>query len=389
MNGLYFDSASTTPVDVEVAAAMLQVLHTVSGNPSSSAHAFGRSAAQRVEQGRRQIAEEFGCESDEVIFTSGATEADNLALAGVAHAHADKGRHLIVSAIEHRAVLACAEQLERDGFAVTRVKPDANGVVAPAAIAAAIRPDTLLISLMHTNNEIGVIQPIEAVAELAAEAGVLFHVDAAQAVGKFEIDLAALPIDLLTASAHKLHGPQGIGCLILRNRRLLKLAPLMQGGAHEYGLRPGTLPVHQIVGFAAALRKAARQRAHDLAQVTAVRARFLDTLSAQADTDVIVQGAAAPQRSPYILGLSFPGLSSDALINQLDGQVAIASGSACSSGALEPSYVLRAMGVQDDLLYGAVRVSFDRTHSIEQADEAARRIAAAVRRIRRLMQESG
>ena len=330
MSCLYFDSASTTAIDPDVVAEMTDALLSLVGNPSAGSHADGQAAARRIEHCRELVAEEFGCEPDEVVFTSGATESDNLALMGVARAYADRGRHLIVSAIEHRAVLACAEQLEREGFEISRIQPDAAGVVRPEAVAAALRPETLLISVMHTNNEIGVLQPIEAIAEVAAEAGVLFHVDAAQAAGKTAIDLESIPIDLLTASAHKLHGPKGIGCLVIRNRRQLRLAPLMHGGEQEGGLRPGTLPVHQIIGFASALAKAARRRDTDRAQVTAVRERFLHTLTAAA-MPIIVHGADAP-RSPYILGLSIPGISSDALINQLADSLALSSGSACSSG---------------------------------------------------------
>jgi cysteine desulfurase len=378
LNRLYFDSAATTPTDPEIVSEMVEVLQTLHGNPSSVSHQFGRDAERRIAACRQSIADAFVCDPEEVIFTSGATESDNLALAGAARAFADRGRHIIVSAIEHRAVLACAEQLEREGFAVSRIKPDAGGVVQPDAVAAALRSDTLLISLMHMNNETGVLQPVEAVAEVAAEAGVLFHVDAAQSAGKYAIDLDSVPIDLLTASAHKLHGPKGIGCLIVRNRRRLRLEPLINGGGQEYGLRGGTLPVHQIVGFASALAKAERRREADRAQVTRVCERFLATLSAI--VPVIVHGAES-SRSPYILSLSIPRVSSDAIINRIDESLAIASGSACASGALEPSYVLRAMEIDEDALYGAFRVSFDRTHTLEQAEEAACRLGDAVDRI--------
>jgi len=383
LTGLYFDSASTTPIDPEVVAEMIDALQSLLGNPSAIAHDYGQAAARRVAGCRELIADAFSCEPDEVIFTSGATESDNLALMGIARAYADRGRHLVVSAIEHRAVLACAEQLEREGFEITRVQPDPNGVIQPEAIVAALRPETLLVSVMQANNETGVLQPIEAIAEVAAEAGVLFHVDAAQAAGKYAIDLDAIPIDLLTASAHKLHGPKGIGCLVIRNRRQLRLAPMMHGGEQEYGLRPGTLPVHQVIGFASALAKTSRRREADRVQVAAVRERFLHSLAA-ADIPVIQHGAEAP-RSPYILGLSIPGIPSDALINQLSGNLAISSGSACSSGTIEPSHVLRAMGVSDQALYSAFRVSFDRTHRLEQAEQAARLIVEAVRRIQDLM----
>lgn len=385
MHPVYFDSAASTPLDPDVALEMCEALRSTQGNPSSAAHRFGQTAARRVEACRAGIAAEFGCAPDEIIFTSSATEANNLALAGVVRANAEHGHHAIVSAIEHRAVLACAEQLEREGFEVTRVQPDKVGVVQADAIAAQIRPDTLLISLMHTNNETGVQQPIEAVAEVAAEAGLLFHVDAAQGAGKFKIDLDAVPIDLLTVSAHKLYGPTGSGCLVVRNRRQLRLAPLIHGGGQEYGLRSGTLAVHQIVGLATALQKMAARRSEDLAQVSALRERFLANLKAALHPllPLIVHGD--PERcSPYIINFSIPGVSGHALINQCASQIAIATGSACASGTVEPSHVLRAMGVEGDLLYGAVRVSLDRYHTQADIETAVGAIMQSVKRIREL-----
>lgn len=380
---LYFDTAATTPVAAEVLARMVESLSSEDGyaNPSSLAHLPGQAAAAVVEAARAEIAAELGCETDEVIFTSGATEANNLALRGVALAHAAHGRHLVTSALEHKAVLECCGALQREGCEVTYLTPNRQGWIEPEAVERALRPDTLLLSLMHTNNETGVMQPIAEVAAMAAEAGVLFHVDAAQAAGKFAIDLQQIPIDLLALSAHKFHGPKGVGCLVVRNRRHLRLQPLMYGGGQEFGLRPGTLATHQIVGLSVALSLAAARRKADLAHVTELKRQFLDQLGAHLSFQV----HGDPGRcSPYIVNFAIPGVSSDALINQLAADVAIASGSACSSGTVEPSTVLRAMGIEGDPLYGAVRLSFSRDHTMAEVILAVERIVAAVRRMQEL-----
>ena len=380
---LYFDTAATTRVAPEVVAAMVAQLNSVDSyaNPSAISHQPGQAAAAVVAEARASIAAELGCESDEVIFTSGATEANNLALRGVALAHAAHGRHLVVSAIEHPAVLACCDALEREGYAITRVAPNRQGWIEPEAVAFALRPDTLLISLMHINNETGMMQPVTEVAELAAEAGVLFHVDAAQAAGKFRIDLQRLPIDLLSLSAHKFHGPKGAGCLVIRHRRHLRLQPLLYGGGQEFGLRPGTLATHQIIGLSTALTLAATRREADLLHVAELKRQFLDQLSVH--FPIQIHGDLS-RSSPYIVNLSIAGISSTALLNQLAGELAIASGSACSSGAIEPSPVLRAMGIEGESLYGAIRVSFSRDHSVSEVAEAVQRIAAAVQRMQEL-----
>lgn len=380
---LYFDTAAATRLAPEVLAVMVEQLASPAtfANPSSSAHAPGRAAAAVIATARAEIAAELGCEADEVIFTSGATESNNLALRGVALPHAASGRHLITSAIEHKAVLECCASLEREGYEVTYIAPNRNGWVESKAVERALRSDTLLVSLMHANNETGVLQPIAEVAALTLEQGVLLHVDAAQTAGKLPLDLSEIPIDLLSFSAHKFHGPKGIGCLVVRNRRRLRLQPLLYGGGQEFGLRPGTLPTHQIVGLAAALKLAAARREQDLAKVAALKRLFIADLKAQ--LPVQVHGEAAPT-SPYIVNFSITGIPSDALINQLADEVAIASGAACSSGAMEPSYVLRAMGIEGDALYGAVRLSFDRNHSEQDIATAVARIVAAVRRMREL-----
>jgi len=314
---LYFDTAATTRIAPEVLTAMVEQLASpmTFANPSSEAHVPGRAAAAVIATARADIAAELGCEADEVIFTSGATEANNLALRGVALAHAAYGRHIITSAIEHKAVLECCASLECEGYEVTYLSPNTEGWVEPEAVECALRPDTLLVSLMHTNNETGVMQPIAEVAALAAERGVLLHVDAAQAAGKFRINLDETPIDLLSLSAHKFHGPKGIGCLVVRNRRQLRLRPLLYGGGQEFGLRPGTLPTHQIIGLSTALNLAAKRREADLVWVAELKRRFIAELKAQLPVQVHGQ---LENTSPYILNFSIAGIQSDALINQVE-----------------------------------------------------------------------
>lgn len=379
---LYFDTAATTAVAAEVVARMVECLCGPDGdaNPSSP-HLPGQAAATVVARARAKIAAELGCETDEVIFTSGATEANNLALRGIALAHAAHGRHLVTSAIEHKSVLECCAVLAREGYEITCLAPNGGGWVEPEAVARALRPDTLLVSLQHINNETGVMQPIAEVADLAARAGVLFHVDAAQAAGKFAIDLQNIPIDLLALSAHKFHGPKGVGCLVVRNRRHLRLQPLMVGGGQEFGLRPGTLATHQIVGLSTALALAAKRREADLAHVHALKRHFLEQLGQR--LPVRVQGDLA-RSSPYIVNFSIEGIPGEALINQVSADLAIASGSACSSGTIEPSHVLRAIGIEGDPLYGAVRLSFGRDHKMAEVSTAIERIVAAVDRMKAL-----
>jgi cysteine desulfurase len=351
------------------------------GNSSSGQHAAGRQAAELIERARLYVASELRCAAEEVIFTSGATESINLALRGVALANAQHGRHIVTTEIEHKATLACCESLRDEGFEVTRVPPGHDGRVDPAAIADAVRSDTLIVSVMHTNNETGVMQPLREIAAIAEDRGVLLHVDAAQAAGKLRIDLATIPIDLLSLSAHKFHGPKGVGCLFVRDRPRLRLRPLTFGGGQEFGLRPGTLPTHQIVGLAVALDLVSRNREQDHKQVARLKAEFIDTLSARVSLSV---HGAQDAASPYIVNLSVRGIGSDALINQCAAEIAIASGSACSSGTVEPSHVLRAMGLEGDPLYGAVRVSFDRYHTSADIEVAVDAIANAVERIKEL-----
>lgn len=380
---LYLDMASTTPVAPEAIEAMLAHLG-VNGcyyNPASANHQLGCVAAASVEASRSVIASLLGCEPEEVIFTSGATESNNLALRGIANAHASHGRHLVTSLIEHKSVLETCHALEREGFEVTYLKPNQGGWVEPEAVEKALRPDTLLVSLLHTNNETGVLQPVGEIASLLAEAGVLFHVDAAQAAGKLPLDLNETPIDLLSLSAHKFHGPKGAGCLVIRNRRHLRLQPILTGGGQEFGLRSGTLATHQIAGMSAALQLVTKGRERDHAHVSKLKKQFIEQIGQH--FAIKIHGD-RERCSPYIVNFSITGVSSDALINQLSNEVAISSGSACSSGTIEPSYVLRAMGIEGDELYGAVRASFSCYHTIADISLAVERIVAAVRRMREL-----
>ena len=380
---LFLDMASTTPVASAAIEAMLRHLGAESCyfNPASTSHAAGQAAAADVERYRAAIAEVLGCDAAEVVFTSGATEANNLALRGIAQAHAQHGRHLVTSQIEHKSVLATCQALEQAGFDVTYLQPDASGRISAASVKAALRPDTLLVSLHHTNNETGVMQPLAEIADLLADAGVLLHVDAAQAAGKLPLDLNQLPIDLLSLSAHKFHGPKGMGCLVIRNRRHLRLQPLLTGGGQEFGLRPGTLSTHQIAAMAVSLQLAHQQQAQHLAHVTRLKQQFVSELAQQV---AITLHADQAHTSPYIVNFAIAGIRSDALLNQLATEVALSSGSACASGTIEPSYVLRAMGIEGPGLYGAVRASFSRDHTVADISLAVERIVAAVRRMQEL-----
>jgi cysteine desulfurase len=288
---------------------------------------------------------------------------------------------LITSQIEHKAVLETCHALEQEGFEVTYLKPNAGGWIEPEAVKAALRPETLLVSLLHTNNETGVCQPIDEIAAVLAEAGVLFHVDAAQAAGKFPLNLNETPIDFLSLSAHKFHGPKGIGCLVIRNRRQLRLQPMLTGGGQEFGLRSGTLATHQIAGMTAALQLAAHSQSQDYVHVSALKKQFIKQLE---QSSAIKINGDTERSSAYIVNFSINGISSDALINQLATTVALSSGSACSSGTIDPSYVLRAMGVEGDALYGAVRASFSRYHTMTDISQAVEHIIAAVRRMQEL-----
>ncbi len=379
---IYLDHHATTPVDPRVVEAMLPWLGERFGNASSRSHAYGWQAEEAVEQAREQVADLVGATPREIVFTSGATESDNLALFGVAEAYREKGRHLVTATTEHKAVVDPCRALEKRGFAVTWLAPDGEGRIAAADVAAALRADTVLVSLMHANNEIGVLHPVGEVGAVCKRRGVLFHSDAAQSVGKVPVDVQAMAIDLLSISAHKLYGPKGIGALYVRRRDpRVRLTPLMYGGGHERGLRPGTLPVHQIVGFGAACAIARAEMAGEAERSRGLRERLLARIRAQLP-DVRVNGALEP-RLPNNLNVSFAGVEGEALLMALR-DVALSSGAACTSATLEPSHVLRALGVGDDLAHASLRFGLGRGTTEAEIDHVAARVVEAVRALRGL-----
>jgi cysteine desulfurase len=379
---IYCDYAATTPVDPRVAKVMSECL-TVEGdfgNPSSVTHVYGRRAALRVARARETVAALVGCDPAEVIFTSGATESDNLAILGVARANADRGRHVVTARTEHKAVIDAARHLEREGFDVTWLVPDAQGIVEPEAVRAALRPDTQLVSIMHVNNEIGVVADIAAIGAVCRERGVIFHTDAAQSAGKLAIDWRELPVDLLSLTAHKLYGPKGVGALIVRETVRPRLAPLLYGGGQERGLRPGTLATHQVAGFGAAAEIAVESRAPDAAYIASLRDRLWERL--QALEGLYLNGH--PQRRVAgILNVSFEGVEGESLVTALP-ELAVSTGSACNSAVPDPSYVLRALGRDSQLAQSSIRFSLGRFSTEEEVEAAAAKVVREVRRLRAL-----
>jgi cysteine desulfurase len=380
---VYLDNASTTPVADEVIGDILACLGSGGsyGNPSAASYSIGRIAYDKLQHARKIVSDEFNCEPGEVVFTSGATESNNLAIRGAALAHKSRGRHLITSTIEHKSVLETFRRLEQDGFKVSYLHTDSNGRIDPRAVSEAITPETLLVSVMHVNNETGTVQDIKAIGEVAQDAGVLFHVDAAQSAGKFAIDLADVSVDLLSLSGHKFYGPKGVGCLVIRNRRLLALEPLLLGGGQEFGVRSGTVAVHQAVGLASALKYASARREADFAYVETLRHFFITALR---DRFTVFINGDEHSSSPYIVNFSIDGIAGNALVNQLAQDVALSTGSACNSGAIEPSYVLQAMGITGKRLDGGIRASFGRYHAMRDIEIAVAHIDDAVRRMQRL-----
>ncbi|NGY04542.1 aminotransferase class V-fold PLP-dependent enzyme [Solimonas terrae] len=378
---IYLDYAATTPLDQRVRDAMLPWLdaETQFGNPASD-HALGRCARAAVERARSEVAALLGAGSDEIVWTSGATESNNLALKGALEFRGLQGAHLVTSRIEHKAVLDTCRYLETLGVRVTYLTPGADGIVAAEQVLNAVRPDTTLVSLMWVNNETGAINPVAALASQLRERGILFHVDAVQAAGKLPIDLARLPIDLLSVSAHKLYGPKGVGALFVRKRPRARLAPQIHGGGHEQGMRSGTLATHQIVGFGAACGIAAAAMDEEGRRLTALRERLW--LGLQALPKIHLNGSET-QRAPGILNVSFAGAEGESLRAMLP-ELMVSSGSACSSATREPSYVLRALGRDDELAGSSLRLSLGRYTSEAQVDAAAARIVEAVGFLREL-----
>jgi cysteine desulfurase len=379
---IYLDYSSTTPCDPRVAAKMAKCLTLEAnfGNPASRSHMFGWKAEEAVETGRQQVADLINCDPREIVWTSGATEADNLAVKGVAHFYEKKGKHIITSKIEHKAILDSCQQLEREGFEVTYLAPTPEGTIAPDAVAAAIRPDTVLVTLMHVNNEIGVISDIAAIAEVTREKGVLFHVDAAQSTGKVEIDLQSMKVDLMSLTSHKTYGPKGIGALFVRRNPLVRIEPQMHGGGHERGMRSGTLPTHQIVGMGEAFQLAKEEMTQENARVLALRERLLTGLREL--KEVYVNGH-EDIRVAGNLNISFNFVEGESLMMALR-DLAVSSGSACTSASLEPSYVLKALGLNDELAHSALRITLGRFTTEEEIDYSIEKICTAVTKLREL-----
>lgn len=377
---IYLDYASTTPCDPRVAAKMAECLTLEAnfGNPASRSHMFGWKAEEAVETGRQQVADLINCDPREIVWTSGATEADNLAIKGVAHFHVEKGRHIITSNIEHKAVLDSCHQLEREGFDVTYLVPSSQGIITPEDVAAAIRPDTVLVSLMHVNNEIGVITDIAAIAEVTREKGILFHVDAAQSTGKVEIDLEFMKVDLMSLTSHKTYGPKGIGALFVRRNPRVRIEPQMHGGGHERGMRSGTLPTHQIVGMGEAFRLAKEEMTSEHDRVLALRERLFDGLK---ELEEIYVNGHADIRAAGNLNISFNFVEGESLMMALR-DLALSSGSACTSASLEPSYVLKALGLNDELAHSSLRITVGRFTTEEEIDYSIGKIRDAVTKLR-------
>ncbi len=377
---VYLDYAATTPVDPRVAQVMAQYLtgEGIFGNPSSASHAYGREAAQHLEAARADVAALIGAPPECMVFTSGATEADNLAILGVARGRAGFGRHLVSMRTEHKAVLDACRRLEKEGFELSWVAPSADGLVDPAAVAAALRPDTQLVSIMHANNELGVIQDIPAIAAACRERGVLLHTDAAQSAGRLPMDVAALGADLVSLSAHKLYGPKGVGALYVAARARPWVQPLLLGGGQERGLRPGTVPLHQVAGFAAAARLVRDEGSADAQRCAALAGR----LWAQLESLPGLRFNGHPGRClPGFLSVSVEGVEGESLLAGL-GELALSSGSACDSAVAEPSYVLRAIGLSAGLAQATLRISLGRFSTEADVDLAAAAIRREVVRLR-------
>jgi cysteine desulfurase len=377
---IYMDYGATTPCDPRVVDAMIPWLREHFGNPASRSHAWGWEAEAAVEKARGQVAELIGADSREIVWTSGATESINLALKGAAHFYQGKGKHLITLKTEHKAVLDTMRELERQGFEVTYLDVQEDGLVNLDALKAAIRPDTILISILFVNNEIGVIQDIPAIGAMCREKGILLHVDAAQATGRVEIDMNKLPIDLMSMTAHKTYGPKGIGALYVRRKPRVRIEAQMHGGGHERGMRSGTLPTHQCVGMGEAFRIAKAEMADDLAKARKLQQRLLDGLK---DIEQVFVNGSLEKRVPQNLNMSFNYVEGESLIMGIKG-LAVSSGSACTSASLEPSYVLRALGRSDELAHSSLRMTIGRFTTEEEIDYAIATIKHNVAKLREL-----
>ena len=379
---IYLDYASTTPVDPRVASKMMEFLTPDGefGNPASRSHRFGWKADEAVEEARSHVANLVNCDPREIVWTSGATEADNLAIKGVARFYKSKGNHIITSKIEHKAVLDPCRQLEREGFEVTYLDPDQNGVINPSDVKAAIKDTTVLISIMHINNELGSVNDISKIGEIARKNGSFFHVDAAQSTGKTEIDLEKMPIDLMSFSAHKTYGPKGIGALYVRRKPRVRLEALIHGGGHERGMRSGTLATHQIVGMGEAFRLANEEMKQDNVKISKFHEKFLNKVK---EIDHVYLNGDIENKVPNILNVSFNFVEGESLIMGLK-DIAVSSGSACTSASLEPSYVLRALGRKDELAHSSIRFSFGRFTTKDEVDSTVDLVKNSVAQLREI-----
>ncbi len=379
---IYFDYAATTPVDPRVAERMMQYLTPTGmfGNPASKSHAFGWAAEEAVEQARHDVAALLNADAKEIVWTSGATEANNLAIKGAAHFNERRGKHIITCKTEHKAVLDTCRQLEREGFEVTYLDPEPNGLIDLDKFKAALRKDTTIVSIMHVNNETGVIQDIAAIGELCRANQTIFHVDASQSAGKVPIDMETLKVDMMSFSAHKIYGPKGIGALYVRRKPRVRIEAQMHGGGHERGMRSGTLPTHQIVGMGEAFRIAKLEMDTERDRVLMLRNRLYDGLK---DIEEVYVNGDLEHRVAGILNISFNYVEGESLMMSLK-DLAMSSGSACTSASLEPSYVLRALGRSDELAHSSLRLSMGRFSTVEDVDYAIGRIRTAVEKLREL-----
>ncbi|MEY3201918.1 MAG: hypothetical protein RIR70_1468 [Pseudomonadota bacterium] len=377
---IYLDYSATTPVDPRVAEKMIPFITEQFGNPASRSHAYGWAAESAVEEAREQVAALVGADAKDIIWTSGATESNNLAIKGAAHFYQSKGKHIITLKTEHKAVLDTCRELERQGFEVTYLDVQENGLIDMAAFKAALRADTVLVSVMFVNNEIGVIQPIAEIGEICREKGIIFHVDAAQATGKVEINLETLKVDLMSFCAHKTYGPKGIGALYVRRKPRIRLEAQMHGGGHERGLRSGTLATHQIVGMGEAFRLARLEMATENARILKLRERLQQGF---AGMEAVYVNGDLEHRVPHNLNISFAYVEGESLIMAIK-DIAVSSGSACTSASLEPSYVLRALGREDELAHSSIRFSIGRFTTEEEIDYAVKLLRAKVGKLREL-----
>jgi cysteine desulfurase len=377
---IYLDYSATTPVDPRVAEKMIPYLTELFGNPASRSHSYGWTAEKAVEEAREEVAKLVNADSKEIIWTSGATESNNLAIKGAAHFYSGKGKHIITLKTEHKAVLDTVRELERQGFEASYLDVKEDGLVDLDVLKAAIRPDTVVISVLFVNNEIGVIQPIAEIGEICREKGIIFHVDAAQATGKVDIDLSKLKVDLMSFCAHKTYGPKGIGALYVRRKPRVRLEAQMHGGGHERGLRSGTLATHQIVGMGEAFRLARLEMAEENARIGALRDRLLTGLTAIEES--FVNGDMA-HRVPHNLNISFAYVEGESLIMAVK-DIAVSSGSACTSASLEPSYVLRALGRNDELAHSSIRFTIGRFTTAEEIDYTIDLLQRKVGKLREL-----